>query len=291
MHVTGAVRSSLQDPASTVLQQHPDGPRAAGKRHLADVALRTAGALWFFVTVMGQWLFLYYIVAVFAAPTVTGDFEAWRRATLVKGFVPGDTIGNLTFAAHILLAVVVAFGGVLQLIPHIRKRAIAVHRWNGRVFLIAAAAISVDGLHMIWVRRASWNPVNSVSVSLNAVLILVFVAAAWRAARGHDIDGHRRWALRTFMVVNGPALFIRVAVAAWSVLASGAGLNGPGPMMYFFMFASYLVPLVVLELYLRVRTGAGTVARLAIALTLLAVTAYMAIGTYAAAIARRAIVG
>ncbi len=275
-------------------QGHPADSAAVEERHLADVALRSAAGLWFLVVLIGQWLFAYYIVALYGALTVSGHFEGWtKKATLVKGYVEGDTLGNLTFAAHILLAVVVVFGGVLQLIPQIRERAIAVHRWNGRVFLVAAAAVGVDGLYMIWVRQASWNPVNSVSVSLNAVLILVFAAVAWRAARARDIDSHRRWALRTFLVVNGPAAFIRIGVAAWSVLASGAGLDGsdgPGPMMYFFMFASYLVPLGVLELYLRARTSA-TIVRFATAIVLLAFTAYMSVGTYAAAMSRRVILG
>lgn len=277
-----------------ILQEYAEHPGVVGKRSLAEVALRTAAGLWFSVTLIGQWLFLYYIVAVYGLATVSGHFEDWKRkATLFKGYVEGDTLGNLTFAAHVLLAAVVAFSGVLQLIPQLRERAIAVHRWNGRAFLVAAAAASVDGLHMIWVRQASWNSVNSVSVSLNAVLVLVFVPVAWRAARVRDIASHRRWALRTFMVVNGPGLFIRVTAAAWSVLASGAGMGdgGPGPMMYFFMFASYLLPLALLELYLRAQASAGTIARLATAIVLLAVTAYMSVGTYAAAMSRRAIVG
>lgn len=271
-------------------------PGLPGRRRLADAALRAAAGLWFLATLAGQWLFLYYIVALYGRSTLSGHFEDWKRkATLFKGYIEGDTIGNLTFAAHVVLAVVVAFGGVLQLIPQIRQRAIAVHRWNGRAYLVAAAAVSVDGLHMIWVRHASWHPVNTVSVSINAVLILVFVAVAWRAARAGDIDRHRRWALRTFMVVNAPGLFVRVGVAAWSALAAGAGLSngasGPGPVMCFFMFASYLLPLALLELYLRARASAGTAARFAVAAVLLAFTVYASVGTYAAAMSRRAIVG
>lgn len=276
-------------------QGHPADSGGAQERGLPDIALRAAAGCWFLVILVGQWLFVYYIAALYGASTLSGHFEGWaRKATLFKGHVEGDTLGNLAFAAHVLLAVVVVFGGVLQLIPWIRKRAIAVHRWNGRAFLVVATAVSLDGLYMVWVRQASWDPVNSVSVSLNAVLSLVFIAVAWRAARARDIDSHRRWALRTFMVVNGPGLFIRVGAAAWSVLASGAGLDGndgPGPMMYFFMFASYLVPLGVLELYLRARTSTGTIARLAIAIVLLAFTAYMSVGTFAAAMSRRAILG
>jgi uncharacterized membrane protein len=271
-----------------IAQEHSKDLRVVDKHWLADAVLRNAAGCWFFVTFIGQWLFMYYIVALFGISTVTGHFEDWtRKTTLFKGYVPGDTVGNLNFAAHVLAAAVVAFGGMLQLIPQIRGRAIAVHRWNGRVFLVAAVVASVVGLYMVWVRHATFGLLNSVAISLNAVLIFVFVAAAWRAARVGDIDGHRRWALRTFMVVNG-VFFIRVAMAAWSAFAPGVATHA---VYYFFEFASYLLPLGVLELYLRARTSASTIARFATAILLVAFTAYMTLGTFAAAVVRRAILG
>jgi len=264
------------------------------KQYLADVVLRSAVGCWFAVTLVGQWLFMYYIVALYGAPTVSGHFEDWaRKTTLLRGYVPGDTAGNLAFAAHVLFAAVISFGGALQLIPQIRDRAIAVHRWNGRAFLAAAVVISGGGLYMVWVRHASLHLVNSVAVTLNAVLILVFVAVAWRAARVGDIDRHHRWALRTFLVANASGFFIRVASAAWSVFTAGAGTGkgATGPMNYFFEFASYLLPLGVLELYLRGRASDRPIVRFATAILLVAFTAYLVAGILAATVARRKILG
>lgn len=252
---------------------------------MADRALRGAVASWFAVTLAGQWLFAYYVVAVYGASTVSGHFGDWTRKPLFRGYVPGDTVGNLSFAAHVLFAIVVAFGGVVQLIPQIRHRAIAVHRWNGRAFLLAAAVVGAGGIYMVWVRHASFHLVNSVAVSTNAVLVLIFAGITWRAARVHDIAAHRRWGLRTFMVANGAGVFIRVAHAGWSTLTGGIGTRGDatGPMNYFFEFASYLLPLAILELYLRARAPR---ARFVVAIVILAFTAYVAIGTYAATTSR-----
>ena len=264
------------------------------KQSLADAALRSAVGCWFFVTLISQWLFMYYVVALYGASTVSGHFVDWQKnTTLFKGYIPGDTAGNLAFAGHVLLAAVVSFGGVVQLIPQIRDRAIAVHRWNGRAFLVAAVVVSSGGLYMVWVRHARFDWVNAVSVSLNAVLTLVFVAVAWRAARVRDIDGHRRWALRTFMVANGAGVFVRVLYGGWSVFTAGVGTSAgmDGPMNYFFAFATYLLPLAVLELYLRARASASTIARFATAIVLVAFTAYLTAGTLAAAVARRHLVG
>ena len=106
---------------------------ASQKRHslqdFADTALKAAAGLWFLVAVIGQWAFLYFIVAFYGPSTLQGNFEAWSKNTfLFKGYIAGDTAGNLAFAAHVLLAAVIAFGGAIQLIPQIRTRAITVHR-------------------------------------------------------------------------------------------------------------------------------------------------------------------
>jgi hypothetical protein len=251
-----------------------DGERLSG------VALRVAAWSWALVMLIGQWLFLYYLVALYGVATVTGHVEGWNKAHLFKGYVPGDVLGNIAFGAHVLLAAVIMFGGMLQLVPQIRARAIGFHRWNGRAFLLVALTSSLDGLYMVWVRHATFEPVNSVAVSIDAVLILAFVAVAWRAALARDIDRHRRWALRTFMVVNA-VFFIRIFVSAWVALTGGAGMtNGmDGPMNYFFEFACYLLPLAVLELYLRAGSSGRPILRVTAAVVLLLGAVYMGIGT------------
>jgi uncharacterized membrane protein len=236
---------------------------------------------------------MYYVVALYGASTVTGHFEDWaKKTTLFKGYIAGDTAGNLAFASHVLLAAVVAFGGTVQLIPQIRARAIAVHRWNGRAFLAAAVVVGVGGLYMVWVRGARFDLIQAGAVSLNATLILVFVALAWRAARERNIESHRRWALRTFMVANAAGFFVRVLYGGWSVFTAGAGTSKDmdGPINYLFAFAPYLLPLAVLELYLRARDSGSARARFATAIVVVAFTAYTTVGILAAAMARRALV-
>jgi hypothetical protein len=148
--------------------------------------------------------------------------------------------------------------------------------------MLAAVAASVGGLYMVWVRRTAANTVNGVAVSLDAVLILVFVTLAWRAALARDLGRHRRWALRAFMVVNA-VFFVRIFTFAWILFTQGAGMTERmnGPMNHFLEFAAYLLPLAVLELYLRARASARTLLRFATAFVLLVATAYMATGTYA----------
>jgi hypothetical protein len=87
----------------------PAAMRAAGS--IADAALGAAGRLWFAVALIGQWAFVYYIANFYGPSTLTGHFQAWsRNANLVKGYVAGDTAGNVFFGAHALMAAVIASG-------------------------------------------------------------------------------------------------------------------------------------------------------------------------------------
>jgi uncharacterized membrane protein len=244
-----------------------------------------AAGLWFVTALIGQWAFLYYIAGFYGVATLRGDFAAWSRNThLLNGYVPGDTSGNLAFATHVLLAIVVTFGGALQLIPQIRARWIALHRWNGRLFLVTAVAGALSGLYMIWVRGSRANVTAGLATSLAAGLIIAFAWQAWRAARSREIAVHRRWALRTFIVAN-TVWFQRIGIFGWIIANHGT----PGMSNRFdgwfdigWEFGCWLLPLAVLELYLRTKERAGPRGRYAMAAGILLLTAAMGFSIYAA---------
>ena len=251
--------------------QLTNGP---AQKSVANSALKAAAGLWFLVALIGQWAFVYYIGAFYGTSTLTGNFQAWtRNPNLVKGYVAGDTAGNLFFAAHALFALVIAFGGALQLVPQIRARTIALHRWNGRLFMFTALGVSLSGLYLIWVRGSSPTFLGALSISLNAALILACVAVSWRAAVTHDICAHRRWALRAYLVANGQ-WFFRVGIFAVAVLE-------PHFADRFFViwgFGCSLFPLAVLELYLQARDQGGAVARSIMAGGLVALSSLTGLG-------------
>jgi len=248
----------------------------------ADAALKAAVHFWFLAAVVGQWAFLFYIIAFYGPSSIQGHFEAWsKNPFLPKGYVAGDTAGNLAFAAHALLAAVTSFGGAIQLIPQIRARAMAVHRWNGRLFLVTALAVSVSGLYMVWVRGTRTGTINSISISLDAMLIILFSVLTWRSALRHERSVHRRWALRAYLVANGQ-WFFRIGIFGWIVVNGGPvgitrSMGGPVPLVW--GFGSYLLPLAVLEIYLRA-SGAGPRGRFALASGLVVLTLLMSIGIF-----------
>ena len=105
-----------------------DSPIASGA-NLTARALRAAATSWFIVAILGQWIFVAYVIGFYGSAAVRGRFEEWNKV-LPHGYVAGDTVGNLVVSLHLLFAVVVIVGGALQLIPQVRRIAPAFHRWN-----------------------------------------------------------------------------------------------------------------------------------------------------------------
>lgn len=250
----------------------------------SEPALRAVAASWFAVALIGQWLFVQYLALAYAAPTLVGDAAAWNRTRPIIGHVAGDGAGNALFISHVLLAIVISLGGLLQLVAPLRARWPALHRWNGRLFLLTAVLMAAGGLLMTWWRGAQLSLPGAVGISLNALLILAFSAIALHEARRRRIAVHRRWALRAFVVVNG-VWFYRLGFMAWIILNQGPRGSTPaldGPFDMSWAFACYLLPLALLELYFLGQRPLGAAARWVIVGVLAVFTALTALGIYGA---------
>ena len=224
--------------------------------HPGKTLLRRSALAWFLIAAVGQGAFIWMIVAHYGRKTFSGNFAGWNDKPIIKGYVPGDHVGNAVFVLHVLLAAIVTLGGLLQFVPAIRRRAPSFHRWNGRLFFIVAYVMALSGLWLTWVRRTYLSPISGIAVSVDGVLILLFAKTAWRFAIKRDFSAHRRWAMRAFMVVNG-VWFLRVGIMAWALTTGGFGMNDTlsGPADIVLQFGAYLVPLVVLEIYFRGQTS------------------------------------
>jgi hypothetical protein len=249
----------------------------------ARSALRTSAIAWFVPALIGQWFFAYHIAAAFIGPAFAGNAAAWNK-TLFVGLVAGDRVGNMALAAHLFIAFVLTVGGTLQLIPQIRTYAPVFHRWNGRLFIVSAFVASLAGLYMIWTRDTFGGIlINDISVSLDAVLIMIFATIAVRHAMARRIDVHRRWALRTFIVANG-VWFTRVIYGFLRIVPGptpGSTDDMTGPANLVIGFASYLLPLAILEIYLLAQRSPSAPARFAAAALVLVAAGVTGIGVFA----------
>lgn len=259
-------------------------PLRTGAGLTAKKALSRATALWFTTAAVGQLIFVYYVVVFYGGAAARGDLGAWNQI-LSGGYVPGDTAGNIAVAAHLFLAVVITLGGPIQLVPQIRSRFPAFHRWNGRVYVVTAFVLSLGGLFMIWTRGTVGGLSQHLGTSLNGILIMLCAAMAVRHAMARRLGVHRRWALRLFLVVSG-VWFFRVFLMLWLTLWQGPVGFDPetfaGPFLTFLAFGQFVVPLAVLEVYLHARDSGGALSRLVVAGLLVVISLAMGLGIFAA---------
>ncbi|MFT7776288.1 DUF2306 domain-containing protein [Roseateles sp.] len=213
-----------------------------------------AAGLWFLVAATGLAIFASYIAVTYGTAALGGRPGQSR-------WVAGDGLGNAMLSLHLLLALLMTAGGVLQLVPALRRRLPAMHRGVGCVFMVGALAGSGSGLYLLWVRGTVGDISQHLGMTLNALLIIGFALLAWRSARARDIVAHRRWALRLFLAANG-VWFFRLGLMLWlMVFRRPVGFDPAsftGPFLTVLAFAQFLVPLAVLELYLRLRGWAVT---------------------------------
>jgi hypothetical protein len=256
---------STGSPAEVPLGRHAPSGRGTGM-----AALEAAAKSWFVVAAVGQTIFAAYVIGAYGSAIILGRFEQWNRILpRGHGYVVGDVLGNLALLLHLALVAVVMVGGVLQLIPALRRRWPAFHRWTGRTYLSSVLMITVGGLFLKLTREPVGTPVQELATKINALFIIGFAVMALHRARARRIDLHRRWALRLFLAASG-VWFIRLMWWLWRSLAEGLGLDPKAfdGLFTVMSYAQFLLPLLVLELYFRAQDRGGARSRIAMAATL-----------------------
>jgi len=252
---------------------------------VADTALKVSERFWFGVTLVGQLAFGFAVTSFYGLTALRGDYHGWN---FTHGYVPGVTKGNFAVATHLISAAIIMLAGAVQLIPQVRNRFPAFHRWNGRIYMLTAGTLSLAGLYMHWIRGSVGDLPQHIGGTVNAVLIWICGGMALRYALARDFKTHRRWALRLFLVVSA-SWFIRIMLFLWfMIFRAPVGLDPTtftGPLPTTLSYAQYLIPLAVLEIYLRAQDRPGTLRRMAAASMLFVVTLLMAAGLFATTMA------
>lgn len=269
-------------------------PEVLGERLQAPAApwlrasarwLQACAAAWAVVAVAGQMFLAVYIALTYGRAALQGDVATYNQV-LSKAYVEGEPVLNTVLAVHLAFGAAILVSGALQLLPALRRAMPAVHRWNGRAYLVFALLMSVGGLWYAATRAQVGDTAQHLGITINGVLILAFAAIAWRQAWMRRIDAHRRWALRLFLVVSG-VWFFRIALTLWIAVNRGPVGFDPetftGPFLSFLGFAQYLVPLAVLELYFAAQRSRRAAVKFAMAGGLALATLATLAGTATAA--------
>jgi len=247
---------------------------------VADKSLKAAARFWFVVALAGQFAFAISVAVFYGLTALRGNIQAWNRI-LGRGFETGATMSNTALVGHILFGTVISIAGALQLIPGIRNRFPVFHRWNGRLFVLAAFTQAITGIYLtLWVGKRVGDTTQHVISVLGALLIIFCAVMALRFAIARNFTIHRRWALRLFLVASA-SWFIRLGFAVTLVVLGPIGFDSrtfSGPLVTFWSIAQYLLPLGVLELYLWAQDRPGALRRMVTSGVLFVLTLAMGAG-------------
>jgi uncharacterized membrane protein len=247
---------------------------------VADKTLRAATTFWFVVTILGQLAFAFAVATFYGLTSLRGDYHKWN---FTNGFVPGVSMGNTAVVMHLVSAVIIMLAGAVQLVPAVRAKFPLFHRWNGRIYIFAALALSGAGVYMHLIRGSVGGPIIHFTGTLNAILIWICAGFALSFAMARDFRAHRRWALRLFLVVSA-SWFLRIGIFLSFLIARRPFGFDPttleGPFFTFMAFAQYLVPLAVLEIYFWAQDRPGALRRMATAVMLFVLTLAMVAGLF-----------
>lgn len=246
-------------------------------------ALSIAATAWYAPVLLGQWIFVAYIFYAYGWPVLEGNIATWNDH-LSEAYVPGRSLGNASVAVHLGLAVIIHFFGPLQLVPYVRSRFPAFHRWSGRVFVLCVVIVVVAGAYMLVVREiGAWT--LRAGFTVQGLLILWFAWQAVHHARQREFALHMRWAVRLFLAASA-VWFFRVIIMIWFVLTGGIGIDTSDGTGWFLdvMSALQFLPLALYEVYWRIKMSSSSRARFAFAaflwLAAIATTIGVALATF-----------
>ena len=215
----------------------------------ADQVRETLVYVWLALAIIGQYYFAAYVVFRYGIPLSTGHYEQMNLSMHITGHVAGDKSGNFMLYVHVVSAAILGFGGLVQLLPSIRRRWPAWHKWNGRLFLSLGIAGAFTGLYLTWLRDSRFTDLGAIGITINGVLIPIAAFLAWRYAIAKDFVQHQRWAVHSFFLINGVWSF-RIYIIAWYTMTGGGWGNSgqlDGPADLFLSFACYLLPMAIYE--------------------------------------------
>ena len=218
---------------------------ATAQRVAAWSSTGLAATVWLSASLFGLYILVFYALAV-----VTDDMARWNRT--LPMYEPASDLGNASIGLHFAGGGVILVLGSIQFVQGIRHRWPSVHRWTGRVYVLASIAAGIGGLVFIGVHGTIGGTVMDVGFALYGVLMLLAAAQTARHALARRLEVHRAWAVRLYALALGSWLY-RMGYGFWLLLADGAGHTSTfrGPFDLFMDFAFYVPPLLVAELWLR----------------------------------------
>ena len=131
---------------------------------------------------------------------------------------------------HILPAMLFMVLGPLQFMRGLRSRYPQVHRWSGRIFLVASAVVGVSGLKLAFGKTIGGLDEKAAITLFGTLFLIALAKALWHALHS-EFARHREWMIRGFAIGLAVAT-IRPIMGAFFAAALMSG-HKPQPADFF----------------------------------------------------------
>ena len=201
------------------------------------------GALpWLVVTGLAMAVGLYALTYIDGDP---GRLPAVLRANFLAHPV--------AFLTHTTAAGLALLAAPLQVLPTLRRRLPRVHRWTGRVYVIACLLGGIAGLRIAF--GTAYGPMASAGFATLALAWLATTTIGFQAARAGDFRRHRAWMLRS-VALTFAAVTLRLQL--WVAVAVRVDFDVAYPAI---AWLCWIPNLAAIEWWLRRRAPTRTVRR------------------------------
>lgn len=175
------------------------------------------------------------------------DPYAARRAAEVASFDARFARHRGATLAHVLPGALFLVLAMLQLSARVRSRRPRLHRWTGRLAILAGVASASAGL---WFGLAMPHAgaAEAVPVATFGTLFLLALANGYRAIRARDRARHREWMVRAFALAAGIAT-VRLVALPLDLLLTPPGY-APRTIFVISLWLGWVATLAMAELWL-----------------------------------------
>ena len=132
-----------------------------------------------------------------------------------KAVYIAHTVGLMS---HILGAMIATLIGPFLFLSKLRSRAIQLHRWFGRLYVMS---VLVGGLGGIYLSFIAYGGLPTQSGFMTLGILWLFTAhRAYHHIRHHQIELHRQWMIRNYALT-----FAGVTLRLWQIVGYMIGLK------------------------------------------------------------------
>ena len=142
---------------------------------------------------------------------------------------------------HVAASGVAMLLGAFQFFKPLRRKAPSLHRWTGRVYILACVVGGLAG--GVIALSSTAGPIAGWGFFTLAVLWVPFTLMAWVSAMRRDFNSHERWMIRSFALTFA-AVTLRIYLPIASIMNHGFPLDA----YRIIAWAAWVPNLIVAEL-------------------------------------------